>query len=96
MVVVAKPIFYIFGKEDGSKFDPYTLMSCQLAGLVSISSSINVVSSTSSLFIGAIATIIFLIVKRILHRIEIDDPLNIVSIHLACGVWGLVAVGIFE
>ena len=28
MVIVAKPIFNIFGKEEGSTFDPATLMSC--------------------------------------------------------------------
>lgn len=28
MVVIARPIFNIFGKEEGSTFDPSTLMSC--------------------------------------------------------------------
>ena len=95
MVIVAKPIFNIFGKEEGSSFDPITLMSCQLAGLVSISSSSGVVAKVPALIIGAVASIIFLICKRFLHLIEIDDPLNIVSIHFACGFWGLLATGVF-
>jgi ammonia channel protein AmtB len=95
MVVIAKPIFNIFGKEEESTFDPETLMSCQLAGLVSISSSCSVVGLVSSLFIGIIASVLFLISKRFLHRMEIDDPLNIVSIHLVGGFWGLLATGIF-
>lgn len=46
--------------------------------------------------IGAVASICFLISKRLINRLEIDDPLNIVSIHLICGFWGLLAAGIFQ
>ena len=37
-----------------------------------------------------------MIAKRVLNRVEFDDPLNIVSIHLFCGLWGLCAAGIFD
>lgn len=46
--------------------------------------------------IGTVASICFLISKRLINRLEIDDPLNIVSIHLICGFWGLLAAGIFQ
>ncbi len=46
--------------------------------------------------IGAVASVCFLISKRLINRMEIDDPLNIVSIHLICGFWGLIAAGIFQ
>lgn len=96
MIFVAKPIFNFFGREEGSMFDPMMLMGCQLAGLVSISSCCNTVSPESSIFIGVIAGVIFMIAKRVLNRLEFDDPLNIVSIHLFCGLWGLCAAGIFD
>lgn len=95
MVVIARPVFNIFGKEESSAFDPATLMSCQLAGLVSISSSTCLVGLVPSVIIGGVASICFLISKRLINRLEIDDPLNIVSIHLVCGLWGLLAAGIF-
>ena len=31
-----------------------------------------------------------------LDRLEIDDPMQIIQTHGACGLWGLLAVGIFE
>jgi Amt family ammonium transporter len=95
MVFVAKPIFNFFGKEDGSVFDPNMLISCQISGLVSISASCNCVSTQTSLVIGAIGAILFMFSKRILNRLEIDDPLNVTSIHLVCGVWGLISAGLF-
>src|SRR5690606_29019840 len=31
-----------------------------------------------------------------LDRIRIDDPVGAVSVHLTCGIWGTLAVGIFS
>ena len=65
-------------------------------GLVSISSSTCLVGMVPSIIIGAVASVCFLISKRLINRMEIDDPLNIVSIHLVGGLWGLLAAGIFQ
>jgi Amt family ammonium transporter len=29
-------------------------------------------------------------------RIKIDDPVGAISVHLSCGIWGTLAVGIFS
>jgi len=29
-------------------------------------------------------------------RIKIDDPVGAISVHLVCGIWGTLAVGIFS
>jgi len=67
-----------------------------LAGLVSISAGCAQVLPTVSIFIGAIGALIYLTTSKILKRLEIDDPLNSVSIHGACGLWGVWAAGIFD
>lgn len=32
----------------------------------------------------------------LVDKIRIDDPVGAVSVHLVCGVWGTLAVGIFS
>ena len=29
-------------------------------------------------------------------RVKIDDPVGAISVHLTCGIWGTLAVGIFS
>ena len=33
--------------------------------------------------------------SSLMRRLKIDDPLDAFAVHGACGVWGLLAVGIF-
>jgi len=67
-----------------------------MAGLVGISASCNSVDIKISCLIGAVSSIVFMTSRAILKRFEIDDPLNVTSLHLVCGVWGLLAAGIFS
>ena len=46
--------------------------------------------------IGIIGTIIAIIVHEFLNKKEIDDVVGAVPVHLAAGVWGTLAVGIFS
>jgi len=32
----------------------------------------------------------------LIDRIKIDDPVGAISVHLVCGIWGTLAVGIFS
>lgn len=34
--------------------------------------------------------------KKIISRFEIDDPLDISEVHGFCGIWAVLAVGIFD
>ena len=67
-----------------------------LAGLVGITAGADVVSVMSSIIIGLIAG--FLVVAAVLgiDRMKIDDPVGAISVHLVCGIWGTLAVGIFS
>ncbi|MGF1589869.1 MAG: ammonium transporter [Pleurocapsa sp.] len=66
-----------------------------LAGLVGITASCNDVSYVSAVIIGAIAGIIVVFSVAFFDNLKVDDPVGATSVHLVCGIWGTLAVGIF-
>ena len=56
----------------------------------------DVMTPLSSIVIGLVAG--GLVVGSVLFfdRIKIDDPVGAISVHLTCGIWGTLAVGIFS
>jgi Amt family ammonium transporter len=66
-----------------------------LAGLVGITAGADVVSVISSVIIGLIAGVIVVLSVLGWDRIKIDDPVGAISVHLVCGIWGTLAVGLF-
>lgn len=66
-----------------------------LAGLVGITAGADKMSPLSSIIIGFIAGIIVVLSVTFFDRIRIDDPVGALSVHLICGIWGTLAVGIF-
>ena len=67
-----------------------------LAGLVGITASADIVSPTGAMIIGLIAGIIVVFSVLFFDKIRIDDPVGAISVHGVCGVWGILAVAIFE
>jgi Amt family ammonium transporter len=67
-----------------------------LAGLVGITAGADVVSVMSSIIIGFIAGLLVVISVMGIDRLKIDDPVGALSVHLVCGIWGTLAVGIFS
>ncbi|MGF1541239.1 MAG: ammonium transporter [Pleurocapsa sp.] len=66
-----------------------------LAGLVGITAGCADVSYLSAVIIGGIAGIIVVFSVAFFDSIKIDDPVGATSVHLVCGIWGTLAVGIF-
>ena len=66
-----------------------------LAGLVGITAGADAVSPFSSILIGLIAGALVVGSVLFFDRIKVDDPVGAVSVHLTCGIWGTLAVGIF-
>jgi ammonium transporter, Amt family len=66
-----------------------------LAGLVAISASAAWVTLPAAAAIGAIAGILVFSSIGLMDRLRIDDPVGTVSVHLICGIWGTLAVGLF-
>ncbi len=71
-----------------------TINGC-LAGLVAITGGCAYVSIESSLLIGAVAGVIVVFAVLFFDRVHIDDPVGATSVHLCCGVFGTICVGLF-
>jgi len=66
-----------------------------LAGLVGITAGADQMGPASSFWIGLIAGAIVVVSVMMIDRIKIDDPVGAISVHLVCGIWGTLAVGLF-
>lgn len=67
-----------------------------LAGLVGITAGCADVSYLSAVIIGAIAGVLVVFSVSFFDTVlKIDDPVGATSVHLVCGIWGTLAVGIF-
>jgi Amt family ammonium transporter len=71
-----------------------TLNGC-LAGLVAITAPCAFVSVGSAVLIGLIAGVLVVAAVVTFDRLRIDDPVGALSVHLANGVFGTLAVGLF-
>lgn len=80
----------LLGKPDLSM----TINGC-LAGLVAITAGCAYVSVGSSLIIGTIAGALVVFAVLAFDRWKLDDPVGALSVHLANGVFGTLAVGLF-
>jgi ammonium transporter, Amt family len=77
------------------KPDLSMVLNGSLAGLVGITAGADSVSVNSAIIIGVIAGVIVVLSVIAFDRIKIDDPVGAISVHLVCGIWGTLAVGIF-
>lgn len=66
-----------------------------LAGLVGITAGADQMSPNEAVIIGLVAGIIVVFSVQFFDKIKIDDPVGAISVHLVCGIWGTLAVGIF-
>ncbi|AUC61361.1 high-affinity ammonia/methylammonia transporter Amt [Cyanobacterium sp. HL-69] len=81
--------------KDG-KPDLSMIINGILAGLVGITAGCATVGYFSAVIIGAIAGILVVFSVAFFDKVlKIDDPVGATSVHLACGIWGTLAVGIF-
>ena len=80
-----------FGKPDLSM-----ALNGILAGLVGITAGANLMGMWTAIAIGGIAGVLVVASVLFFDRIRIDDPVGAISVHLVCGIWGTLAVGIFS
>ena len=76
-------------------YDLTMFMNGVLGGLVGITAGADQMSPTDATLIGIIAGIILPLGVALIDKLKLDDPVGAVAVHLICGIWGTLAVGIF-
>lgn len=66
-----------------------------LGGLVGITAGADLMSPTDAILIGAVAGVLIVFGVAFLDKLKLDDPVGAIAVHLICGIWGTLAVGIF-
>ena len=94
---VATVVTMIFTWIKDGKPDVSMSLNASLAGLVAITASCDCVDALGSIIIGAVAGILVVVVVETLDKkLHIDDPVGAVGVHMANGLWGTLAVGLFS
>ncbi len=79
-----------------SKPDLSMIINGILGGLVAVTASCAFVSVIDAAIIGAVAGTIVIFAVVFFDRLQIDDPVGALSVHLVNGIWGTLAVGLFS
>tara|TARA_B110000879_G_scaffold39336_1_gene55067 strand:+ start:1104 stop:2342 length:1239 start_codon:yes stop_codon:yes gene_type:complete len=85
----------IFSNILYKNFDLTMFMNGVLGGLVGITAGADQMSPTDAILIGLIAGIVIVLGVALIDKLKLDDPVGAVAVHLICGIWGTLAVGIF-
>jgi len=81
----------VYGKPD-----PSMMANGLLAGLVAITAPCAFVNSVAAVFIGVVAGVLVVWSVFFIERtLKVDDPVGAVSVHGACGAWGVLSLGLF-
>ena len=66
-----------------------------LGGLVGITAGADLMSPNEAVVIGLLAGILIVFGVALIDKLKLDDPVGAIAVHLICGIWGTLAVGIF-
>lgn len=77
------------------KLDAPQALNGILAGLVGITAGADVVMPGQAIVIGALAGVLVVLAVIAIDKLKIDDPVSAIAVHLVCGIWGTLAVGIW-
>lgn len=94
---VSTVVTMIFTWIKDGKPDVSMSLNASLAGLVAITAPCDCVNALGSIIIGAVSGILVVVVVELLDKkLHIDDPVGAVGVHMANGIWGTIAVGLFS
>jgi Amt family ammonium transporter len=94
---VATVTCMLFTWIKNKKPDVSMCLNASLAGLVAITAGCANVDALGSIVIGFVAGILVDVAVEVLdQKLHIDDPVGAVAVHGVNGMWGTIAVGLFD
>ena len=86
-------LFYAYARV--GKWDLGLTVNGFLGGLVAITCPCYWVSPTGAFLIGSVSGVVVIWATDFLEHVRVDDPIGAVPVHLVCGVWGTLSLGLF-
>ncbi|MGB5819742.1 MAG: ammonium transporter [Saonia sp.] len=86
---------FLFSTVLYKNFDLTMFLNGILGGLVGITAGADLMSPNEAVIIGFLAGIIIVGGVALIDKLRLDDPVGAIAVHLICGIWGTLAVGIF-
>jgi len=87
---------FVTGYIAFKRYDLGMVLNGILAGLVGITAGADVIEPGNAIIVGIVAGILVVVSAVTLDKLKLDDVVGAVSVHLTCGIWGTLAVGIFS
>ena len=85
----------LFVYPRSKKWDLGMALNGFLGGLVAITAPCYWVSPGGAIWIGAIAGMLVPLFVDLVEHSRVDDPIGAVAVHMGCGIFGTLAVGLF-
>ena len=93
---VATVVTMLFTWIRNGKPDVSMCLNASLAGLVGITAGCDAMDAYGSIAVGIVSGILVVVIVEFLDiKLHIDDPVGAVGVHMANGIWGTIAVGLF-
>lgn len=86
---------YMWWLSPVKKPDPIMSVNGVLGACVAITTPCAFVDSAGAVIIGLVAGVLVCMATGWLESVNIDDAAGAVPVHLVCGAWGLLSLGIF-
>jgi Amt family ammonium transporter len=87
---------FLISSKAAGKFDIPAFANGILGGLVGITAGCSNVDMGAALLIGVVSGVILPLCCNLLVKLRIDDPISASPVHGFCGIWGLIATGLFD
>ncbi len=87
-------VIFLFRIIKSQKIDIVEAINCFLGGLVAVTASCHLFNIWQSIALGICCPLIILVSEKALTKFKIDDAIGVIPVHLACGIFGTLALSL--